>query len=93
MAEATTVTAPEDFFTSSISKSAESTIITSSITPIEFKSRAEKCEDDLVDLLFILDTSTSVEKDFYAEKNFALDLVKVLPEVDFEVGKVILYYF
>ncbi|KAK0428177.1 hypothetical protein QR680_010655 [Steinernema hermaphroditum] len=41
-----------------------------------------KCKDK-VDLFFILDTSTSVEKEFYAEKNFALDLVKVLPDSEF----------
>ncbi|TKR59414.1 hypothetical protein L596_029087 [Steinernema carpocapsae] len=41
-----------------------------------------KCKDK-VDLFFILDTSTSVEKEFYAEKNFAIDLVKVLPESEF----------
>jgi hypothetical protein len=35
--------------------------------------------------MFILDTSTSVEQEFYAEKNFALDLIKVLPESDFKV--------
>lgn len=44
-----------------------------------------ECDTDPVDLLFILDTSTSVEKEFYAEKNFALDLVKVLPNADFQV--------
>ena len=36
-----------------------------------------------MDLIIIIDTSTSVEKEFYAEKNFALDLIKVLPEADF----------
>lgn len=36
--------------------------------------------------MFILDTSTSIEKEFYAEKNFALDLIKVLPEADFSVS-------
>uniref|UniRef100_A0A914IFZ5 VWFA domain-containing protein n=1 Tax=Globodera rostochiensis TaxID=31243 RepID=A0A914IFZ5_GLORO len=41
------------------------------------------CEKDMVDLMFIIDTSASVQKEFYAEKNFALDLVRVLPEQDF----------
>ncbi|KAI1731555.1 von willebrand factor type A domain-containing protein [Ditylenchus destructor] len=47
-------------------------------------STGGECDNDPVDLLFILDTSTSVEKEFYAEKNFALDLVKVLPDADFQ---------
>lgn len=75
-----TTTKVSSFLTMSLNKS--TTTSSSSV----FKSRAEKCENDLVDLVFILDTSTSVEKDFYAEKNFALDLIKVLPENDFEVN-------
>lgn len=47
-------------------------------------STVSRCSDDRVDVLIILDTSTSVENEFYAEKNFALDLVKVFPEADFE---------
>lgn len=43
------------------------------------------CKNDLVDLLFVIDTSKSVENDFYKEKAFALDLIKVLPLEDFEV--------
>jgi uncharacterized protein YegL len=39
-------------------------------------SAANLCENDPVDLVFVLDTST---EQFYAEKNFALDLVKKLP--------------
>lgn len=50
-------------------------------------SNGGECDNDPVDLLFILDTSTSVEKEFYAEKNFALDLVKVLPDADFQVNR------
>lgn len=75
-----TTTSVSSFLTMNLNKS------TTTSSPIVFKSRAEKCENDLVDLVFILDTSTSVEKDFYAEKNFALDLIKVLPENDFEVN-------
>lgn len=44
-----------------------------------------KCKNDFIDLLFILDTSNSIESSFYAQKNLALDLIKVLPESDFEV--------
>ncbi|VDM25380.1 unnamed protein product [Toxocara canis] len=44
---------------------------------------SQSCRQDPVDVVIILDTSTSVEKDFYAEKQFALDLVKVFPEEHF----------
>ncbi|KAL7075410.1 hypothetical protein ACQ4LE_005204, partial [Meloidogyne hapla] len=44
---------------------------------------ANDCNIQNVDILFILDTSTSVEKDFVAQKNFALDLINILPELDF----------
>uniref|UniRef100_A0A7E4UNJ7 VWFA domain-containing protein n=1 Tax=Panagrellus redivivus TaxID=6233 RepID=A0A7E4UNJ7_PANRE len=59
---------------------------TTRTTPIpvpEFLLSGPSCQKDIVDLFIILDTSTSVEKEFYAEKNFALDLIKVLPETDF----------
>jgi hypothetical protein len=36
--------------------------------------------------VILLDTSTSVEKEFYAEKNFALDLIKMMPEDEFSVS-------
>uniref|UniRef100_A0A183CN51 VWFA domain-containing protein n=1 Tax=Globodera pallida TaxID=36090 RepID=A0A183CN51_GLOPA len=54
-------------------------------TPSSSSSSAAggSCEKDMVDLMFIIDTSASVQKEFYAEKNFALDLVRVLPEQDF----------
>uniref|UniRef100_A0A914RXB3 VWFA domain-containing protein n=1 Tax=Parascaris equorum TaxID=6256 RepID=A0A914RXB3_PAREQ len=41
------------------------------------------CLDDPVDVIILLDTSTSVEKEFYAEKEFALDLIKVFPQEHF----------
>lgn len=53
-------------------------------SPFPTPSPLKTCQQDIVDLIFILDTSTSVEKEFYAEKNFALDLIKVLPEHDFD---------
>ncbi|VDK34172.1 unnamed protein product [Anisakis simplex] len=36
--------------------------------------------------MIILDTSTSVEHEFYAEKKFATDLIEVLPEEQFAVS-------
>ncbi|KAL3068771.1 hypothetical protein niasHS_017337 [Heterodera schachtii] len=55
------------------------------VTPQQTAATAAggNCDKDPVDLMFIIDTSTSVQKEFYAEKNFALDLVRVLPEQDF----------
>ncbi|KAE9554111.1 hypothetical protein FO519_002700 [Halicephalobus sp. NKZ332] len=59
--------------------------ITLSSTPFPSPSPIiAACQHDIVDLVIVLDTSTSVEKEFYAEKNFALDLIKVLPESDFK---------
>uniref|UniRef100_A0AC35UAD2 BZIP domain-containing protein n=1 Tax=Rhabditophanes sp. KR3021 TaxID=114890 RepID=A0AC35UAD2_9BILA len=43
-----------------------------------------KCHNDLVDLIILLDTSTSITKEFYEEKSFVSDLIKVLPGKDFE---------
>ena len=36
----------------------------------------------------MLDTSTSVENEFYAEKLFAVDLIKMLPEAEFSVKNI-----
>lgn len=46
-----------------------------------------RCREDPVDVIIILDTSTSVEKEFYAEKEFALDLIKVFPQEHFTVSQ------
>ncbi|VDN50242.1 unnamed protein product [Dracunculus medinensis] len=46
-------------------------------------SSAIVCKNELVDIAIVIDTSTSVDKEFDAEKSFALDLIKILPETGF----------
>uniref|UniRef100_A0A915PJB4 VWFA domain-containing protein n=1 Tax=Setaria digitata TaxID=48799 RepID=A0A915PJB4_9BILA len=41
------------------------------------------CENDSVDLLFIIDTSTSIESNFNNQKIFAMDLIKMIPMENF----------
>uniref|UniRef100_A0A158R424 VWFA domain-containing protein n=1 Tax=Syphacia muris TaxID=451379 RepID=A0A158R424_9BILA len=57
--------------------------IITSTTPLTLTTESEKlleCMEDPVDLVFILDTSSSIEDVFYSEKNFAIDLIKSLPD-------------
>uniref|UniRef100_A0A0K0E1A1 VWFA domain-containing protein n=1 Tax=Strongyloides stercoralis TaxID=6248 RepID=A0A0K0E1A1_STRER len=44
----------------------------------------QECSNDLVDLIILLDVSASIVKEFYEEKNFVSDLIKVLPGQNFE---------
>uniref|UniRef100_A0A0N5CY84 VWFA domain-containing protein n=1 Tax=Thelazia callipaeda TaxID=103827 RepID=A0A0N5CY84_THECL len=42
-------------------------------------SSTSTCGDDLVDLLFIIDSSTSTQEEFYNQKAYAMNLIKMLP--------------
>ncbi|KAL3997471.1 von Willebrand factor type A domain family protein [Acanthocheilonema viteae] len=44
---------------------------------------AHSCKDDYVDLLFIIDTSTTNETYFNSQKAFVMDLIKMIPLEDF----------
>uniref|UniRef100_A0A0N5A1K3 VWFA domain-containing protein n=1 Tax=Parastrongyloides trichosuri TaxID=131310 RepID=A0A0N5A1K3_PARTI len=43
-----------------------------------------ECGNDLVDLVILLDVSASILKEFYEEKSFVTDLIKILPNDNFE---------
>uniref|UniRef100_A0A0K0F9M5 COL6A n=1 Tax=Strongyloides venezuelensis TaxID=75913 RepID=A0A0K0F9M5_STRVS len=43
----------------------------------------DQCQNDLVDLTILFDVSASIIKEFYEEKSFVTDLIKILPNKNF----------
>ncbi|CAK5083660.1 unnamed protein product [Meloidogyne enterolobii] len=79
----TTTTISSSTFFPTLFKNSETSTITSQLISRTASTSVNDCNIQNVDILFILDTSTSVEKDFVAQKKFALDLISILPEQDF----------